>query len=227
MTKTDSRQFSPLDEKCSPTIEYYLDNPVIPVCAGINLVKDLNHRFVASNLLFSRFSGVDPYRLPTLDDSDMPWAERGDIYRDHEKAILAGEVYNVLEPLPGVVHAFLHTSKQVIYDKNGFPAGTTATAIIMNGHVDFHNVTGVSKVLKISSYKGMKLSANEAKLLFFLLKGLKRKQISELLNINLANYDYCMRSLKLKFNVTSSVQLIDECIKLGYQDTFPFQIFFK
>ena len=46
----------------------------------------------------------------------------------------------------------------------------------MNGHVDFHNVTGVSKVLKISSYKDVKLSANEAKLLFFLLKGLKESK---------------------------------------------------
>ncbi|MGQ8707947.1 hypothetical protein ACUTSW_18455 [Serratia sp. TSA_198.1] len=53
MTKIESRQFSPLDEKSSPTIEYYLDNPVIPACAGISLVKDLNHRFVASNQIFS------------------------------------------------------------------------------------------------------------------------------------------------------------------------------
>ncbi len=211
----------------SPTIEYYFDNPLILAGVGITLVKDLKHRFVASNALFSRFSGVEPYKLPSLDDTDMPWADRGDIYVNHEKAVLAGETYNVLEPLPGITHAFLHTSKQVIYNKNGFPAGTVATAIIMNGPVDFHNITGASEVLRVSSYKEVSLNGHEVKILFFLLKGMKRKQISEKVCISLASYDYYMRSIKLKFNAGSSIQLIEHCINLGYHEIFPFQIFLK
>lgn len=207
-----------------PTIETYADQPLIQAGGGIILVKDLNHRFVASNAVFSRFSGINPYKLQGLSDSDMPWAERSDIYTNHENAILSGETYNVLEPLPGVVKAFLHTSKEIIYDKNGLPAGTTATAIIMNGAIDFSNIAGTAKLIKVYPYQGVNLTANEAKVLFFILKGMKRRQISEVMNMSLANHDYYLRSIKLKFHTDSIVKLIEICIERGYHENFPFQI---
>lgn len=209
------------------TIEHYIENPVIHSAPGITLVKDLNHCFVASNHVFSRFSGIEPHRLPTLNDSDMPWSERGHIYTDHEKDILAGAKYNVLEPLPGVVSAFLHTSKQVIYDKSGLPAGTIATAIIMNGVIDFHNVTGSSNIIKAVPYHDVNLNEKEVRVLFFILKGWRRKQISEFMNITTSNYDYCLGCIKRKFGVDSNIQLIEHCIESGYQDFFSFSVSYQ
>lgn len=218
------RSFTRKGQVHAPTIESYLDNPLINAGGGIILVKDSNHRFVASNTVFSRFSGVDPYKLQGLDDSDMPWAERGDLYINHEKAILSGEAYNVLEPLPGVIKVFLHTSKEIVYDKNGYPAGTLATAIIMNGAFDFSNVAGTSKFMKVSPYQGVNLTANEAKVLFFILKGMKRKGIADVMNMSLMNYDYYVRNIKLKFHANSIVDLIEICIERGYHENFPFQM---
>ena len=207
-----------------PTIETYAEQPLIHAGGGIVLVKDLNHRFVASNMMFSRFSGVHPCKLQGLSDFDMPWADRSDIYINHEDAILSGETYNVLEPLPGVIKAFLHTSKKIIYDRNGLPAGTTATAIIMNGAVDFSNITGTARLIKVSQYQGVNLTANEAKVLFFALNGMKRRKIAEVMNISLASYDYYLRNIKLKFHTDSVVKLIEICIARGYHECFPFQI---
>jgi DNA-binding CsgD family transcriptional regulator len=207
-----------------PTIDIYAEQPLIHAGGGIVLVKDLNHRFVASNMMFSRFSGVHPYELQGLSDSDMPWADRRDIYINHEDAILSGETYNVLEPLSGVIKAFLHTSKKIIYDRNGFPAGTTATAIIMNGTVDFSNITGTAKLIKVSPYQGVNLTANEAKVLFFVLKGMKRRKIAEVMNMSLANYDYYLRNIKLKFHTDSIIKLIEICIERGYHENYPFQM---
>ncbi|BEM75254.1 hypothetical protein SME36J_46770 [Serratia marcescens] len=218
------RTFSGAEQALEPTIESYMDKPLIHAGGGIILVKDLNHRFVASNAVFSRFSGVHPYKLQGLNDFDMPWADRRDIYTNHENAILSGERYNVLEPLPGVIKAFLHTSKEIIYDANGYPAGTLATAIIMNGVFDFSNITGTSKLMKVSPYQGVNLTANEAKVLFFILKGIKRKRISDMLNITPANYDYYLRNIKFKFHTGSTVDLIEVCIERGYHENFPFQM---
>lgn len=218
------RPFTGEDQVLEPTIESYVDKPLIHAGGGIILVKDLNHRFVASNTVFSRFSGVHPYKLQGLNDFDMPWAERRDIYTNHENAILSGENYNVLEPLPGVIKAFLHTSKEIIYDKNGHPAGTLATAIIMNGAFDFSNIAGISKFMKVTPYQGVNLTANEAKVLFFILKGMKRKRIADVMNMSLTNYDYYLRSIKFKFHTNSIVNLIEICIERGYHENFPFQI---
>ncbi|MGP3200514.1 helix-turn-helix transcriptional regulator (plasmid) [Serratia marcescens] len=224
MTKKEGKLSLSEVQALMPTIETYVEQPLIPVGGGIVLVKDLHHRFVASNMVFSRFSGINPYKLQGLCDFDMPWAERSDIYTNHEDAILSGETYNVLEPLPGVVKAFLHTSKEIIYDRKGIPAGTTATAIIMNGAVDFSNITGTAKLVKVSPYKGVNLTANEAKVLFFVLKGMKRSKIAEVMNMSLANYDYYLRNIKLKFHTDSIVKLIETCIERGYHENFPFQI---
>lgn len=218
------RSFTREEQIPAPTIESYVDNPLINAGGGIILVKDFHHSFVASNTVFSRFSGVHPYKLQGLNDLDMPWAERGDIYINHEAAILAGENYNVLEPLPGVIKAYLHTSKEIIYNKKGYPAGTMAAAVIMKGAFDFSNITGKSKYMKVSPYLGINLTANEARILYFILKGMKRKSIADIMNMSLANYDYYLRNIKLKFHCDSSVTLIELCIERGYHENFPFQM---
>lgn len=211
-------------QELAPTIEYYIDNPVIPVCAGIALVKDLEHRFIASNCVFSQFSGICPKKLQGLCDYDMPWAEHSDIYISHEKAILAGETYKVIEPLIGCSKSLIHTSKEIIYDLNGRPAGTFAMALILDGAVEFNNLVSTSSIQRISTYGEFKLSPMEAKVLYHFLHGLKRSTISTMLNISIPTVDTYFRRIRVKLNVSSNVELVEMCIKYGYHEVFPFQM---
>ncbi len=60
--------------------EWFCDHPIIHWNNGIMLVKNSNHEFVASNSIFSNYSGYNPQSLIGLNDDDMPWAENKDIY---------------------------------------------------------------------------------------------------------------------------------------------------
>lgn len=224
MTTKEGNLSLPDTQEPALTIEYYIDNPVIPACAGIALVKDLEHRFVASNCTFSQFSGVCPKTLQGLCDYDMPWAEYSDIYISHEKAILAGETYKVIEPLIGYSKSLIHTAKEIIYDLNGRPAGTYAMALILDGAAEFNNIVSTSRIKRVSTYGEFNLSPMEAKVLYHLLHGLKRASIANVLNVGLPTIDTHLRRMKIKFGVSSNVELIEVCIKSGYHEVFPFQI---
>lgn len=224
MTMKEDRPSLHDAQDLAPTIEYYIDNPVIPVYAGIALVKDLEHRFVASNYVFSQFSGICSKKLQGLCDYDMPWAEHSDIYTSHEKAILTGETYKVIEPLIGCSKSLIHTSKEIIYDLNGRPAGTFAMALILDDTVDFNNIISTSRIKRVMTYGNYKLSPMEVKLLYFLLHGFSRGKISTLLNIRTSTYDGYIRNIKIVFGVSSVTELEEKCIDLGYHEVHPFQL---
>jgi hypothetical protein len=118
------------------TIEFYLKNPIIKHDVGILLVKDIQHRFVASNSGFSIFSGLPPENLIGLSDFDMPWSEQAKIYISHEKDILSGLSYNVIEPLLGIKRANLVTQKKIIYDQAIFATFSWAIANFFFGRLD-------------------------------------------------------------------------------------------
>ncbi|MGL5384915.1 MAG: helix-turn-helix transcriptional regulator [Serratia sp. (in: enterobacteria)] len=214
----------PEQQGLEPTIEYYIDNPVIPMCAGIALVKDLEHRFVASNGIFSQFSGVSPQKLQGLRDDDMPWAEQRDIYISHEKAILSGETYKVIEPLLGHSKSLIHTAKKIIYDSTGRPAGTFAMALLLDVAVEFNTLVSASRIKRIMNYGHYKLAPMEMKLLYFFLQGFSRGTISTLLNVSTSTYDSYIRNIKITFGVSSIVELKEKCISLGYHEVHPFQL---
>ena len=52
MTKKEGKLSLSEVQALMPTIETYVEQPLIPVGGGIVLVKDLHHRFVASNMVF-------------------------------------------------------------------------------------------------------------------------------------------------------------------------------
>lgn len=224
MTMKEGKPSLFVTQESAPTIEYYIDNPVIPACGGIALVKDLEHRFVASNCVFSQFSGICPKKLQGLCDYDMPWAEQSDIYISHEKVILAGETYKVIEPLIGCAKSLIYTSKEIIYDLRGRPAGTAAMALVLDGTLEFNNVIGASKIKRAMTYGEYKISPMEVKLLYFLLQGFSRGKISTLLNIRTSTYDGYMRNIKIAFGVSSVTELQEKCISLGYHEVYPFQL---
>jgi hypothetical protein len=142
------------------------------------LVKNLNHQFVASNAVFSSYSGYKPTEIIGLGDEDMPWANNKEIYINHEKDIISGLDYSVIEPLNGVIKANLLTKKKVIFSKKGIPSGIIATAIVFNGLVEYGNLAGSAVKMKVSDYSGYFLTACESKILYFLLKGFSRKKVS-------------------------------------------------
>lgn len=205
-------------------LEYYLDNPVIQWNRGILLVKDFQHKFIASNFNFKSFSGYAPLDLIGLSDSDMPWSESRDIYIKHEKDILSGRNYSVIEPLDGINRVNLFTQKDIIYNKQGMPAGTTATASVFNQSLEYGNLEGTSRTLKVSNFSEYNLTATESKVLYFVLKGFKRTRVSELAEISTSSFDFHIKNIKFKFSVETNDALIDFCYQNRIHDLFPVYI---
>ncbi|WP_145567715.1 helix-turn-helix transcriptional regulator [Yersinia mollaretii] len=223
MIKTHDNDLSYKTQHNTLFFEWFFDNPVIYWDAGIMLVKDLNHKFIASNNIFSLYSGRKPKDIIGLNDEDMPWAESKNIYINHEKDILSGQDYSVIEPLNGIAKINLLTKKKVIYSKAGVPAGTIATANIFNGNVEYGNLSGNAGKVKISSYPGFELTTSESKVLYFLLKGFSRRRVAELSDISVDAYDFHLKNLKMKFKVSNLDDLIFICYERGFHDLIPFQ----
>lgn len=224
MTKNDSNELSPRSQGEMGFLEWFYDNPIIHWDAGIMLVKNLNHEFIASNAVFSNYSGFDPKSLIGLNDDYMPWAENKEIYINHEKDILTGLDYNVIEPLSGVIKTSLFTNKKVIYSKNGKPSGTIATAIVFNGSLEFGNLAGTASNMKICDYSGYNLTIVESKVLFFILKGFSRQKVSELAGISTSSHDFHLMNLKKKFKVDTRDQLVFFCYEKGFHELMPYHI---
>lgn len=205
------------------TIEFYFKNPLIMHNVGILLVKDRQHRFIASNNLFSIFSGLPPGKIIGLSDNEMPWGDQANIYKSHERDILSGLNYNVIEPLAGVKKATLITQKKIIYDANGLPQGTIATALPLTTGVEFSNLAGKSEIIKIVGY-GLGLTKTESAILYYLLKGHKRKIISEKVKISVTSFDFHIRNIKQKFGANTTLEIITIAYAKGFQDLIPFVI---
>ncbi|MBW3808202.1 LuxR family transcriptional regulator [Aeromonas jandaei] len=205
------------------TIEFYLKNPIIKHDVGILLVKDSQHRFVASNNAFSVFSGFSPEKIIGLSDLDMPWSEQSKIYISHEKDILSGLSYSVIEPLPGIKKANLITQKTIIYNRLGIPQGTIATALPLDTDVEFGNLAGKSDAIKVVDY-GLGLTTKESIVLYYALKGYKRTKVAEMAQMSTSSYDFHMRNLKEKFKADTTEQLKSIAYAQGLQDIMPFII---
>ncbi|WP_050863094.1 helix-turn-helix domain-containing protein [Enterobacter kobei] len=209
------------------TIEKFLSDPLITIDCGIILVKDLKHRFIASNTVFSRLAGKKNDSLVGLNDFDMPWADNAGIYVNHEKDILRGDNYSVVEPLNGTTPVNLMTTKKVIYDSTGKPAGTIATAVEITQNINFFNLAGKSESIKVCNYgEKYNLTAIESKVMYFLLKGLKRAAISESTGVSLKSVDFHLANLKKKFGADNTTELVILAYQRGYQDIIPFSIKF-
>ena len=154
---------------------------------------------------------------------DMPWSEQSQIYIAHEKDILSGLSYSVIEPLPGLKKANLITQKNIIYDRFGMPQGTIATALPLDADVEFGNLSGRSEAIKVVDY-GLGLTKKESIVLYYALKGYKRTEVASMAQMSTSSYDFHMRNLKAKFKVDTTEQLKSIAYTQGLQDIMPFVI---
>lgn len=223
MTKDNDRDLLARSQGDMGFFEWFCDHPVIRWDAGIMLVKNLNHQFVASNSVFSNYSGYKPTDIIGLNDEDMPWANNKEIYINHEKDVISGLDYSVIEPLEGVIKNNLLTKKEVIFSKRGIPSGIIATAIVFNGCIEYGNLAGTALKMKVSDYSGYLLTTSELKVLYFLLKGFSRRKISDLAGISTSSYDFHVRNIKIKFNVDTIDQLVFICYEKGFHELIPYQ----
>lgn len=208
----------------SQNFDYFLQNPIINWNDGIMLVKDRQHKFISSNNNFSKFSGLSPFELVGLSDDDMPWKDSSEIYVQHEEDIIAGNHYNVIEPLDGLIKTNLYTSKKIIYDKSGIPAGTIATAIFCNKKIDFQNINGISESLHVCGYRGYNLTKSESLILYYILKGYSRHKVAEKACITKHAYDFHFKNLKIKFVAKNKDDIIEICSTNGFHDIIPFNV---
>ncbi|WP_108652013.1 helix-turn-helix transcriptional regulator [Dongshaea marina] len=206
-------------------LEFYLDNPIIDFDVGILVVKDLEHRFIASNHKLTDYSGLHPEQLVGLRDLDMPWQDMAQIYTDHEKDILAGKQYQVIEPLQGLKSTNLLTRKVLLYDQHGKPAGTALNAMELNSDIEFAHLGGHSSNFKVCGYGAQyNLTPMESKVFYHFIKGRKRARVAELLGISTSSFDFHIRNIKHKFQVDSNQDLRYLAYQNKFEDIFPFQM---
>lgn len=223
MTRNYDKDLSSRSQDEMVFFEWFCDHPVIFWNSGIMLVKDLEHRFIASNTIFSDFSGFSPKNIVGLSDEDMPWANSKDIYIGHENDIISGLDYSVIEPLDGIVKANLITKKSLIYNKRGLPSGTIANAVVFNGVIEYGNLAGTAVKMKVSDFSGYNLTASETKVLYFILKGFSRSKVAELALVSTSSYDFHVRNIKEKFGASTIDDVVFTCYKLGFHELIPYQ----
>ncbi|MGR1225500.1 LuxR C-terminal-related transcriptional regulator [Aeromonas veronii] len=206
------------------TIEFYHDNPIIEHAPGILLVKDLQHRFIASNANFEEYSGFSSRQLVGLSDFDMPWFKHADIYISHEKDILAGRSYIVIEPLSGLKKTSLITEREIIYNKDGVPSGIISTSIPFSPPIEMLPII-VSTIKPVDV--GVKLTKKETVILYFILKGYKRSDITKYTQVSVVAYDRHINNIKQKLDAKNTVELINKASELGINQLAPFTAEFK
>ncbi|MDR5020239.1 helix-turn-helix transcriptional regulator [Yersinia rochesterensis] len=201
------------------SIEYWKANPLIPWECGILLVKDIQHRYVASTHNFRLFSGVTHEELVGLSDLDMPWKEDADIYISHGNDTLAGMTHPVIETLNGLLKVNLLTKRNVIHDKNGMPAGTLSCSIEINNDIKLLNINNVMNS-KVNVNK-VNLTKSEIKILALLFEGLGSEAISLKIGISKESYYFHVHNLKRKFKVNSVNELILSLYRNGFNNVLP------
>lgn len=211
MAAPDPTFVSPIPQASPLSIEYWRANPIIPWDCGILLVKDNQHRYIASNKNFQLYSGINPEELVGLTDVDMPWKEDADIYKFHEKNTMAGIENSVVEFLNGIKKTRLLTTRRIVYNSKGIPSGLFVTSVVIHSDVIFFNMT------RGKYYKNnVKLTKSETKVLCFLLQGGTRSSASLKLGVSIKSYDHHLHNLKIKFSVDSVNQLILLLCKSGF-----------
>lgn len=183
------------------TIEYYKQNPVIDVCDNIVIVRDLNHRFVASSPQLSTYSGITPLKLVGLSDRDMPWRDHTKDIISHELATLCGECKTEIHKINQIIFV---AHKSIVYKEIGLSAGTITTAMAISQHV----ITSLTQRQDLTAYSGEELTDREKRMLYFLTNGFRRSRIISKLEISISTYEYHIRKLKKKFSVTTPQELI-------------------
>ncbi|MCL9781591.1 PAS domain-containing protein [Vibrio sp. S4M6] len=208
-------------------MSFYLENPFLAKSNDIVLVKDAEHKIVAFNETFSRLSGVVPKDLIGLSDHDMLWSNNADIYIDHERDIMAGENYSVIEPLQGTDNVILHTTKKPIFNHSGQRVGTMAKASFVKDDVIMHeHLGGKSNILKVMDFpnNNAHLTTMESKLVYLLMRGFTRKKAAEALNISVKAFDFHQENIKKKLSLSSSKDIIFYGLSKGWQHYLPFVI---
>ena len=188
------------------TIEYYQQHPIIDphTCECLIVVKDLEHRFVASNSDIEIYSGMSPLELVGQQDKDMPWKENAANLVNQDLLVLCDDSDQTHHKIFFFKNIIFHSLTAVIYNLAGDKAGTMTTSTLLPStfcqdyHSAYVNYTAIHYLL----------SGAETEILSLINRGYTRKEIVERSNIKLTTYKTHVKNLKLKLKVTSLNMLI-------------------
>ena len=188
------------------TIEYYQQHPIIDphTCGCLIVVKDLEHRFVASNPDVEVYSGVPPLELVGQQDRDMPWKENTTKLIDQDLLALCDDTDQPHHKIFCFKNIIFHSQTTVIYNLAGDKAGTiTTSAHLPNSIYQNYHSTCIN-----STAKKYQLSGAETNILDLIDRGYTRKEIIRLCNISLTTYKTCVKNLKIKLRIKPVHELI-------------------
>src|SRR5690349_14444726 len=80
--------------------DYQTPEAIINDLPGLFFIKDKDSQYVAANKRFKQFCEfTDGKGLIGLDDYEMSWADRANIYREADRQVMSGKSLAFLEPL--------------------------------------------------------------------------------------------------------------------------------
>lgn len=193
--------------------------------------KAQNHSFIDANKFLLDFGGYKTLdNLIGLTDEDCPWAHHSELFVQHEKDALAGNVYTALQPTMGAdgqLHWFSNYKYPVYNEESSFQyLQVIALDIKCPQFLSFinklyHNENYDVQQYFINKNTDENLTPKELKVLFFLLRGSTAKEIAKKMKLSNRTIEQYIDSIKNKFKCSTKSQIIDYAVSKGYAHIIP------
>ncbi len=200
-------------------------------------IKDVNSVFVECSQGFEKILNVTRKDLIGRTDYDFAWKNYADEFRQNDKNTITKKNSITFEPVPVSKKIILasHCIKYPIYDETNEVIGVIGKADILSVSSDLqaaiqylrildkknigHNP--IEKSYHITNYDKPRLTPRETECLFLTLRGKTAKEIGLFLNISFRAVEDHIENIKIKMNVSSKYELMDESIKRGLFQIIP------
>lgn len=200
-------------------IEYYQAHPRLDIDGCVVVVRDLQHKFIASNLEFSQLSRRSPEQLVGLSDSQMPWKGAAHLFIANDLVTLCGGEDIIIERYPHLDDAILITKKTIVYGDR-IAAGVISVGLFFSGQYANKVLQTLQAITKVT-FRKKNLTKQEYLVLYLLTQGFKRSKIIEVGGFTASNYDFYVSQLKKKLGVDTTNQLIVMAYKVGANVALP------
>jgi DNA-binding CsgD family transcriptional regulator len=227
-------------EKLSKFIFY--SQAVLEQMPEIVFLKNIDFTYAGVNSHLVDFSRLgNRGRILGQKDSGLPWAEGAKIYREIDKAVLAGtNKKTIIEVRVGSGEKVTAIqNKNLIRDPlTKEPIGIMATMTELDVALleRFSSIQSRDKKVfaqtgtnltnyRIEEYNGYSLTGRESQCLFLLLRGFTTKKIALSLDIQPTTADKFINNVRQKFGCNYKTDLVERAIKKGMFNVIPPSIY--
>lgn len=206
---------------------------IIEQLSGYIAWKDNHHHYLGCNRNLANLYGFShPNQIIGMTDEKLDGMseETLSFYYDCDKLALSGKVVKLIHNIgsPNPTKSFLLEKKPLFNNENHI-MGTIYQCFELKENIlynlkqhDDKYQKSNSRSYNIGAFENpFDLSARELECLFFLLRGMTAKRISEVLTLSKRTIEFYISNIKNKFGSLTKSELIVSSIQHGYMDILP------